>query len=200
MARLIRTAKRAAVALCITLLAHPAIAQPAAEAPPKPRSPLSLDTYEAAEVLLRDVCMAGKFDRKPIAELAAQQGALPFEAKRYGGGPQDKVFRLGPTRTQVYVVDWADGTCTTRVGGGDADAAKLRALAERIILARPEGFVRGAHAPEDSGRVTRTVFCAPQGSETLIVSITTPGEKARNTPALSSTAYRSPRVSPLCQA
>lgn len=48
--------------------------------------------------------------------------------------------------------------------------------------------------------MTRTVYCAPQGAETLIVSITSPGEGAKNTPALSSTAYRAPRVSPLCQA
>lgn len=178
---------------CVVLLVPPAIGQS-----PKPRSPLSLDAFEAAEVLLRDVCMAGKFDGKSIAELAAQQGALPFDAKRYGGGPQDRVFRLGPIKTQVYVVDWADGTCTTRVSGG-GDAVKLRALAERIILARPEGFVRGAHAPEDGGRVTRTVYCAPQGAETLIISITSPGENAGNTAALSSTAYRSPRQSPLCQ-
>jgi hypothetical protein len=126
------------------------LVQPAAGQSPKPRSPLSLDAHEAAEVLLRDVCMAGKFDRKPIAELAAQQGALPFEAKRFGGGPQDKVFRLGPIRTQVYMIDWSDGTCTTRVSGG-ADAEKLRAMAERIILARPEGFVRGVHTIEDGG-------------------------------------------------
>lgn len=189
-------AKTLAGALWVALTT---MAQPAAGAEPA-RDPHSrLEALEAAEVLLRDVCLAGVLDRRPIAELAARERALPVPAKPYGVGADDKVYRLGTITTQVYAVDWADGSCSARVGRGDAE--KLRAMAERTILARPEGFTRGASTPEDDGRVMRTVYCARSGDERLVASITLPGEKAgRETVALSSTVYRATGPSAMCEA
>jgi len=186
-------AKALAGALCLSLYAHVAVAQPVR------KTSLGMSAIEAGEVLLRDVCMVGKYDGKVIAELAKQQAAIEQSAKFYKGGPNDKAYRMGPISNPVYAVDWADGACTTRVSRGDAEA--LRAMAERVILARPEGFVRGAHGPENGGRVVRTVYCGFVGSDRLVASITTPTETApRGTVALSSTVYRTQGPSALCEA
>lgn len=190
-------AKAFAAAACVAVCFQPVLAQPVAGAPAARKSSLGMKAEEAAEVLLREVCMAGKFDGQSIPEAAKRQAALEQSAKLYNGGPNDKVYRMGPIGNPTFAVDWADGTCSARVRRGDASA--LRAMAERVILARPEGFTRGRHGAEDEGRVVRTVYCAFRGPNRLVASITTPGEKAtRATYAFSSTVYMAPGPSPLC--
>jgi len=188
-------AKALGAALCLALCGQAALAQDK----PVRKSSLGMNAEQAGEMLLRDVCMAGKYDGKVIADQAKAQGALEQPAKFFNGGPADKAYRAGPIINAVYAVDWATGDCTTRVSKGDDQA--LRAMAERVILARPEGFVRGSHTVFGGGQAVRTVYCAFAGPDWLIASITSPGEKAaKGTPALSSTVYRARSKSPLCTA
>ncbi|MDO8411177.1 MAG: hypothetical protein Q7S93_14075 [Phenylobacterium sp.] len=186
-------------ALCLSLCALSVAAEAADNTKPASRSTLGLNALEAGELLLRDVCLPAILEQKSIGKLAISVGGLSVAANLYGAGRDDKAYRLGPITTAVYVIDWADGSCTTRVNRGDAEM--LRGMAERTILARPEAFVRGSHRLEDSGRVMRTVYCAQSGPERLVASITTPGPVTRRgTPALSSTVYRAQGASALCAA
>lgn len=175
-----------------------AVATPAA-AQPKDKAPWGAltDPVKAGEIVLRDVCLPGILERKPIESLAGYEHLVAMPPGAARARPGDRVWRLGST-SQVYAVAWADGSCSTYVDTGPAD--KLRAMAEAVILARPEGFARGRSGLVDNGRVERTVYCAMAGDTRLVVSITTPaGKAARGTRALSSTAYRAPGPSPLCQ-
>ncbi len=182
-------------AICLTLCASGAHTQTANK---PPRKTLGMSAVEAAEVLLRDVCMASRYDGKVAADLAKHEGALEQPAKFFNGGPSDRAFRIGPIGNPVYAVDWADSTCTTRATRGDVEV--LRAMAERVILARPDGFTRRRHSVENNGEVERTVYCAYRGSERLFASITTPSEAAaRGTVAMSSTVYKDKGPVGLCQ-
>lgn len=150
----------------------------------------------AGEVVLRDVCLPGILERKPIGALAQSARLLAVPSSSARAGASDHVYRLA-SLTPVQAVEWADGTCSTYVDTGPVN--ELRRMAERVVLARPEGFMRGRHALEGGGKVERTVYCAREGANRLVVSITTPTKDApRSMRALSSTAYRAPGWSPLC--
>jgi len=177
-----------------SLLAAPAFAQ----MPPKPPWGELVDPVKAGQLVLRDVCLPGILEAKPIEPLALERRLVKMSPKAVQAGPNDKVWRLGSI-TQVYAVAWADGSCSTYVNTGPSDM--LRQMAETTILARPEGFTRGRSGPEGGGRVDRTVYCAMAGDTRLVVSITTAAKGApRGTRALSSTAYRAQGPSPLCAA
>lgn len=183
---------RSTIALAALVLARPAAAQPQDRAPWGALT----DSVKAGEIVLSDVCLPGILEAKPIADLARYERLVAMPSKAANAGPNDKVFRLGSV-SHVYAVAWADGSCSTYVDRGPSD--KLRAMAEAVILARPEGFARGRSAPADNGRIERTVFCAMRGAERLVATITTPNPGApRGARALSSTVYRAPGPSPLC--
>ena len=170
---------------------------PAQTAEPKPPYGALTDAVQAGEIVLRDVCLPGILERKVIGTLAEQAYLVGMPPRSANAGPNDKVWRLGSLQG-VYAVAWADGSCSTYVDGGPAD--KLRTMAEAAILARPEGFARGRSGPVAGGQVERTVYCAMIGGERLVATITTPSGKApRGVRALSSTVYRAPGPSPLCQ-
>lgn len=176
-----------------------AIALPASAGESKREPPYGAltDAVKAGEIVLRDVCLPGILERKAIGELAKQTYLVSMPPRSASAGPNDKVWRLGSLQG-VYAVAWADGSCSTYVDGGPAD--RLRAMAEAVILARPEGFARGRSGAVAGGQVQRTVYCAMTGGERLVATITTPAGKApRGVRALSSTVYRAPGPSPLCQ-
>jgi hypothetical protein len=150
---------------------------------------------EAAEIVLRDVCLPGIAEGKDIAPLAEYEWLVAMPSKVVRAGPADRVWRIGSIR-HVYAVAWADGSCSTYADGSAAD---LRQMAERTILARPEGFVRGSSGPVDGGRLERTVYCARVGDGRLVASVTTPlGKAKRRARSLSSTVYRAKGWSELC--
>lgn len=181
----------AVVSLAITT---PASAQPVDKAPWAALT----DSVKAGEIVLRDVCLPGILEQKPIEPLALYERLVPMSPKAANAGPADKVWRLGSI-SHVYAVAWADGSCSTFVRTGPVD--KLRAMAEAVILARPEGFVRGRSGLVDGERLERTVYCAAAGDQRLVVSITTPhGRAAYGARALSSTVYRARGPSALCAA
>jgi hypothetical protein len=179
------------------VLAGPAAAQTPAPPGPAPWGALT-DVVKAGEIVLGDVCLPGILERKPIEPLALNARLVAMPPRSAGAGAADKVWRLG-SLSAVYAVAWADGSCSTYVERGSG--ADLRAMAERVILARPEGFVRGRSGLADGDRVERTVYCAQVGDERLVASITTPNGRARQgTRALSSTVYRARGPSALCAA
>jgi hypothetical protein len=183
---------RVSIALVAFAVCGPAAAQPQ----DKPPWGALTDTVGAGEIVLRDVCLPGILEQKPIGDLAHFERLVPMRPQAAHAGAADKVWRLASINP-VYAVAWADGSCSTYVDRGPAD--KLRAMAERTILARPEGFVRGASGPVDGGRLERTVYCAPDGEARLVASITTPiGRAPWGTRALSSTVYRARGPSQLC--
>jgi hypothetical protein len=154
------------------------------------------DEVRAGEIVLANICLPGILEAKPIGELATYNRLLKMSARTANVGPEAEVWRLA-SLSAVNAIAWKDGSCSAYVDRGPAD--KLRAMAERVILARPEGFARGSSAVVDNGRVERTVYCARAGDEWLVATITTPnGKAARGTRALSSTVYRRPGPSPLC--
>lgn len=180
----------------VSLLPIPAAlqAQAADEAP----GAVAVDGVAAAEIVLRDVCLPGVVERKPVGDLAASGGLVSITRGLPATKPGDQLWRLG-SLTQIFAVAREDGTCSTYVDRGNPE--ELRAMAERAILARPEGFVRGRSGPEASGRVIRTVFCAQAGGERVMASVTTANGNAQpGTWALSSTVYRASAESPLCEA
>jgi len=181
--------------LALVLACLPAMAQ---GAPAQDKAPWGALTnpVKAGEIVLRDVCLPGILERKPVEELALHERLVAMRPTAANAKPTDKVWRLGSIR-EVYAVAWSDGSCSTFVNTGPAE--ELRAMAEAVILARPEGFVRGLSGPEDGGRVQRTVYCARSGAERLVATVTTPiGRPARGTRALASTVYRAPGASRLC--
>lgn len=186
--------------LCLAIvlvLAAPAAAETPAEKGLAPWGAL-IDVVRAGEIVLGDVCLPGILERAPIETLALNERLVSMPPRSAGAGPSDKVWRLG-SLSAVYAVAWADGSCSTYVERGSA--ADLRAMAERVILARPEGFARGRSALADGDRVERTVYCAYVGDERLVASITTPnGQARRGARALSSTVYRARGPSALCAA
>lgn len=136
------------------------------------------------------------FDRRSFESVAEYEYLLPVASRAANAGANDKVWRLA-SLNPVYAVAWADGTCSTYAEGGDPE--KLRAMAEAVILARPEGFTKGREGIERGGQFLRTVYCATLGEERLVASITSPGPKAaRGQRALSSTVYRAQEPSSLC--
>ena len=76
---------------------------------------------------------------------------------------------------------------------------EVRAVAEREILARPEGFKLGSTTVVDDGRLQRSIYCARTGAGWALASLTVPGPKpVSRTRALSSTVYLRSTPSPLC--
>lgn len=190
------SARLAAAAALSLSLGGAAAAQTVDRAPGADSYSALVNVVVAGEVVLRDVCLPGILERKPVAALAQSARLLPVPSRSAGAGAGDSVYRLA-SLTPVQAVEWADGTCTTFVDTGPVN--ELRKMAERVILARPEGFMRGRHALEGGGRVERTVYCAREAGNRLVVSISTPTKDApRSTRALSSTVYRAPGWSPLC--
>lgn len=183
--------------LCLILALLPASTAALAQARDKAPWGALTNSVAAAEIVLRDVCLPGILERRPIGDLALYERLVPAPGALSAAKPGDEVWRLG-SLAQVYAVAWQDGSCSTFVSRGRAE--QLPAMAERTILARPEGFVRGRSGPEDGGRVIRTVFCAHAGDERLVASVTTPNGRApRGTWALSSTVYRTRGPGPLCR-
>jgi hypothetical protein len=154
------------------------------------------DPVKAAEIVLRDVCLPGIIERKDFAQLAEFERLVAMPPRAANAGPKDRVWRLGSIRA-VYAVAWDDGSCSTYA---DGSASELRQMAERTILARPEGFVRGSSGPVDGGRLERTVYCARIDGGRLVATVTTPLRKDdRRSKSLSSTVYRAPGWSRLCE-
>jgi hypothetical protein len=192
MARFAALPASLAATLAIALTATPAAGQPQDKAPWGALT----DVVRAGEIVLRDVCLPAILEKKPIDELAHFERLIELPGKAANAGPNDKAWRLA-SLSPVYAVAWADGSCSTYVYRGPT--AKLRAMAEATILARPEGFQRGSSGEVPGRGVERTVFCAYAGDERLVVTITTPvGRAPSGTRSLSSTAYRATGTSALC--
>lgn len=183
----------AAAAILALAVGGTAGAQTVTRAPGADSYSALVNVVMAGEVALRDVCLPGVLERKPVAALAqsARLFAVPPAA-----GQADRVYRLA-SLSLVWLSEGADGGCSAYVDTGPVN--ELRKMAERVVLARPEGFVRGRRALEGGGRIERTVFCAREGANRLVVSISTPTKDAApSARALSSTIYRAPGWSPLC--
>ncbi|TAJ74660.1 MAG: hypothetical protein EPO51_00975 [Phenylobacterium sp.] len=187
-----------AAAFCATV-SGPAGAQGSGPAASRDSPPFGalIDSVEAGEIVLRDVCLPGILNRRPIEELALYERLVAMPSRAAGAGADDKVWRLG-SLSPVYAVAWADGSCSTYVDRGPSE--KLRAMAAATILARPEGFAMTQTGLVDAGRVERTVYCAWNGEERLVATITTPANAKARTRALSSTVYRARGPSSLCPA
>jgi hypothetical protein len=156
------------------------------------------DGMEAVRVALGRVCLPGIVEASPIAPLALAAGMVSVPPTAVGAGPLDKAWGLGGAAPALAVA-WADGSCTAMLPKGDKDAA--RATAEKVILARPEGFKRGSTMLADGDRVQRTVYCAAVRNSWAVISLTLPGPATTaRTMSFSSTTYLRPTRSPLCDA
>lgn len=189
--------RRTLVALTLATLPGAAAAQnPPSGAQDKAPWGALTDSVEAAEIVLRDVCLPGVAEGKDIAALAHYEHLVEMPPNALGSKRADRVWRMGSIRS-VYAVTFPPGTCTTFA---DGPPAKLRAMAERTILARPEGFVRGRSGPDQFGQDERTIYCARLGDDRLVATIMTPiGKARRKDPALSSAVYRAKGWSELCE-
>lgn len=186
--------RRAFVVFTATCL--PALAAAAPPAQDKAPWGALTDSVKAAEIVLRDVCLPGIIERKDFAELAQYERLVAMPPRVVNAGPKDRVWRLGSIR-HAYAVAWGDGSCSAYA---DGSTSELRDMAERTILARPEGFARGSSGPVDGGRLERTVYCARIDGGRLVASVTTPLRKDdRRSRSLSSTVYRAPGWSRLCE-
>jgi len=187
-----------AFALCAAF-ASPALAQVSDPAEPRDKAPFAAltDSVAAGEIVLRDVCLPGIMNRRPLEALAQSERLVAMPPGAAGAGRNDKVWRLG-SLGGVYAVAWGDGSCSAYVDRGPSE--KLRAMAAATILARPEGFAMTQTGLVDGGRVERTVYCAWNGEERLVATITTPASAKARARALSSTVYRARGPSSLCPA
>jgi hypothetical protein len=192
-----RTAHCALAATCLAI-ALPAWAQPPERPAVREKAPWGAltDSVAAGEIVLRDVCLTGIAERKPIEPLALYERLVSMPPRSANAGAADKVWRLASI-VPVYAVAWADGSCSAYVDRGPSD--RLRAMAERVIRARPEGFVLASSGLVDADRVERSVYCGKAGGDRVVATITTPNGKAgRGMRALSSTVYRASPTSTLC--
>lgn len=152
---------------------------------------MTIDGVSAGQIALAKVCLPAILQARSIETLATAEGML--SSRPLGGG---KAWRLGMAEP-AYAVAWGDGSCTAIVEKGAP--ATLRAMAEREILARPEGFKLGSATIVEDGRLERTIYCARTDAGWALVSITVPGPKpVSRTRALSSTIYLRPTPSALC--
>lgn len=180
------------------VIALPAWAQPPDRPAVREKAPWGAltDSVAAGEIVLRDVCLTGIAERRPIEQLALYERLVSMPPRSANAGPSDKVWRLASINP-VYAVAWADGSCSAYVDRGPSD--RLRAMAERVILARPEGFVLASSGLVDSDRVERSVYCGRAGQDRIVATITTPnGRAGQGMRALSSTVYRARPESTLC--
>src|SRR4051812_11772544 len=99
------------LAAVLALAAGAAQAQPAAP-PPRAKAPWGAltDIVGAGEIVLRDVCLPGVLEAKPVGDLAYQQWLVSMPPKSAQAGPADKVWRLA-SLSAVYAVAWNDGSC-----------------------------------------------------------------------------------------
>ena len=187
-----RTVRALVATACLGLPAQASAQTPAQDKPPWGAL---TDVVAAGEIVLRDVCLPGIVEHKNIEQLALYERLVAMSSKAANAGASDKVWRLASINP-VYAVAWADGSCSTYVDRGPT--AKLRAMAQAVILARPEGFVLRSSGLADGDRVERSVYCGGTGEDRFVATITTPnGRTARGTRALSSTIYDA-RRSQLC--
>jgi hypothetical protein len=194
---MVRAPRLAAVVTCLTI-ALPAWAQPPERPAVREKAPWGAltDSVAAGEIVLRDVCLTGIAERKPIEPLALYERLVSMPPRSANAGAADKVWRLASINP-VYAVAWADGSCSAYVDRGPSD--RLRSMAERVILARTEGFVLRSSGLVDSDRVERSVYCGRAGGDRVVATITTPnGQAGRGMRALSSTVYRARPESTLC--
>jgi hypothetical protein len=194
---MVRSSRRLVASVCLALAA-PTLARSAEAPAPQAKPPWGalVDTVAAGEIVLGHVCLPGVAEQRSIPELARYERLVSMPSRAAGAGPSDGVWRLA-SLNPVYAVAWADGSCSTYVDRGPSD--KLRAMADRVIRARPEGFVPASSSLADGGRVERTVYCAGTGDARFVATITTPHERApRGTRALSSTVYRAGPAGALC--
>jgi hypothetical protein len=184
---------RLVTAVATACLALPALAQAVREK--APWGALT-DSVAAGEIVLRDVCLTGIAEHKPIEPRALYERLVPMPPGAAHAGPSDKVWRLASI-SPVYAVAWADGSCSAYVDRGPSD--RLRAMAERVIAAGPEGFVLVSSGLVDADRVERSVYCGTAGADRVVATVTTPnGQAGRGMRALSSTVYRARPDSTLC--
>jgi hypothetical protein len=189
---------RLVTAVATACLALPACAQPPERPAVREKAPWGAltDSVAAGEIVLQDVCLIGIAERKPIEPLALYERLVPMSPGAAHAGPSDKVWRLASINP-VYAVAWADGSCSAYVDRGSSE--RLRAMAERVIQARPEGFVLASSGLVDADRVERSVYCGRAGADRIVATITTPnGRAGRGMRALSSTVYRARPDSTLC--
>lgn len=147
-----------------------------------------------ARVALGRVCLPAILESRPVESLAKAAGMAPIPATAVSAGPADKAWGLA--NPEATVIAWSDGSCTALLVKGDKEAA--RAMAEKEILARPEGFKRGATMLAAGDRVERTAYCASVQGRWALVSVTLPGPTAdARTRAFSSTTYLRPTRSSL---
>lgn len=194
---MVRNALFAGAALCAASVG-PVSAQAADSAVglAKPPWDALTDTVGAGEIVLQNVCLRGVVESKPIEPLALHERLVHMSPGAAGAGPSDKVWRLASINP-VYAVAWADGSCSAYVDRGPSD--RLRAMADTVLRARPEGFVRMSSGLVDNDRVERTIYCAGAGDRQFVATIATPnGRPARGVRALSSTVYRVRGQSGLC--
>jgi hypothetical protein len=194
-----RTVRLAVVTTCLAL-ALPAWAQPPDRPAVREKAPWGAltDSVAAGEIVLRDVCLTGIAQRKAIEPLALYERLVSMPPRSANAGAADKVWRLASINP-VYAVAWADGSCSAYVDRGPSD--RLRTMAERVILARPEGFTLSSSGLVDGDRVERSVYCGKAGGDRIVATITTPnGQAGRGMRALSSTVYRAQPNSTLCPA
>lgn len=157
---------------------------------------MTIDGLTAGQIALAKVCLPAILKARQIEALARAEGMLPASAASVGGGKADKAWRLGMGEP-VYAVAWADGSCTAVVEKGAPES--LRAMAEREILDRPEGFTLGSTSVVEDGRLQRSIYCARTDTGWALASLTVPGPKpVSRTRALSSTVYLRSTPSPLC--
>lgn len=158
-------------------------------------APAPGDEVATARVALGRVCLPAILEARPIETLAKAAGMAPIPATAVGASAADKAWGL--SNPDAIAIAWTDGSCTAVLPRGDKDAA--RAMAEKEILARPEGFKRGVTVLADGDRVERTAYCAQVQGRWAVVSLTLPGPTAdARTRVLSSTTYLRPTRSPLC--
>jgi len=176
--------------VALGLVAPPALAQESSSPPMRAKAPWGAltDIVGAGEITLGRVCLPGIVERKAIADLAYTEWLVSMPPKSVGASPADKVWRLA-SLSPVYAVAWGDGSCSTYVDRGPSD--KLREMADRVIRARPEGFVLDRTATVADGGVERSIYCGGGPEARYVATITTPvGRPTGHARALASTVYR----------
>ena len=175
--------RRIVALFCLAIVA-PGLAQCARAQSGGPPWSALVDPVGAGEIVLGRVCLTGIAERRSIAELAHHEYLVAVPPRDAGAGASDEVWRLASV-DPVYAVAWTDGSCTTSVQGGPSD--KLRLMAERVILARPERFVLRSSRVVGTGQFDRAIYCGQAGGAPIAATISTPHDVARG--GFTSTVY-----------
>jgi hypothetical protein len=169
----------AATAAVISIAANAAQAQDRPRPDDHPPWKALTSSSAALKVVFDEVCLSAALNDRSVEALAIERHLVEVKPKLAGFSGDVRTWRLA-SLSPVYVVAWADGTCSATVERGDPEAFRQQVL--ETLAAHDIKVTRG-QSQAALGDGVNVPYCTSP-PQPLVVSIITPTTKKSRRPAI----------------